>query len=88
MYNNSDPYVLHCQAKQTYLICQCGKSQQPPLYDQAHCLCQPYKINNNKTKIIWLCGCHKSAEMPLCDGSHNSHKKSLWQVIKNKITGS
>ncbi|MFZ8934287.1 MAG: CDGSH iron-sulfur domain-containing protein [Bacteriovoracaceae bacterium] len=67
------PYSLNVKAGERLIICQCGKTADPPYCDGSHKGSEqrPCFLNFEQDKVVNICGCLESKSMPYCDGSHS-----------------
>ncbi|MBF0177222.1 MAG: CDGSH iron-sulfur domain-containing protein [Magnetococcales bacterium] len=74
MYDQGGPYKLQVSEGENLTLCQCGRSERPPLCTGRHRLENdkrlPLKFTARTTGEVAVCGCGRSRNMPWCDASH------------------
>ncbi|MBF0137381.1 MAG: CDGSH iron-sulfur domain-containing protein [Magnetococcus sp. DMHC-1] len=75
MFKKGEPYLIKAKPGETYAICTCGHTQDPPFCDGAHKQHPPKKPHLHKVQQVedlYACGCGGSKSAPWCDGTHKS----------------
>ncbi len=70
--NVSEAAVVHLEAGEKYLWCQCGKSKTQPFCDGSHhgSTDKPMLFEATRTGNVKLCQCKMTKTGPFCDNSH------------------
>lgn len=72
--NNQTPLAVEVESGETYYLCSCGKTSNPPFCDGSHqgTSAEPIRYDAQESTTVYFCRCGRSKSAPMCDGSHQN----------------